>query len=104
MVAIDAATNTSRTLISGYGSPFVALNPVTNKIYMADGTSNKLTVIDGATNSTSIVRVPAGAESIAVNPVTNRIYVASYDYVIGKVTVIDGGASKLHDFAGDGLS
>jgi len=31
----------------------VALNPVTNKIYVANFSSNNVTVIDGATNSTT---------------------------------------------------
>jgi len=63
----------------------VAVNPVTNKIYVAGG---NVTVIDGATNDTTLV--PAGADPrvVALNPVTNKIYVAN----IGSdnVTVIDG--------------
>ena len=34
----------------------VAVNPVTNKIYVANQGSNNVTVIDGATNGTTTVR------------------------------------------------
>ena len=33
----------------------VAVNPVTNKIYVVNYTSNNVTVIDGATNDTTTV-------------------------------------------------
>ena len=33
----------------------VAVNPVTNKIYVANGGSNSVTVIDGATGSTTTI-------------------------------------------------
>ena len=33
----------------------VAVNPVTNKIYVANGSSDNVTVIDGATNATTMV-------------------------------------------------
>src|SRR5258708_1966589 len=46
------------------------LNPVTNKIYVANYGGNNVTVIDGAT-STAIATVPAGDNPcvVAVNPV-----------------------------------
>ena len=76
----------------------MAVNPVTNKIYVAcydQGPGNLgswVTVIDGATNSTSVVQDIYGPYAVAVNPVTNKIYVANYgdQYSIGSVTVIDG--------------
>ncbi len=33
----------------------MAVNPVTNKIYVANSSGNNVTVIDGATNSTTTV-------------------------------------------------
>jgi YVTN family beta-propeller protein len=66
----------------------VAVNPVTNKIYIAnlDGT---LTVIDGATNAVSNVFYN-GTEgwAVAVNPVTNYVFVA--DRGAGLVDVFTG--------------
>ena len=38
--------------------PFgVAVNPLTNKIYVANGGSNNVTVIDGANNATTTVEI-----------------------------------------------
>jgi YVTN family beta-propeller protein len=65
----------------------VAVNPVTNKIYVANMFSANVTVIDGTTNDTTLV--PAGTEpcAVAVNPTTNKIYVANNGS--DNVTVID---------------
>ena len=40
----------------------MAVNPATNKIYVANWTSNNVTVIDGATNATTTVSagIPCG--------------------------------------------
>ena len=56
------------------------MNPVTNKIYVANYVSgNIVTVIDGATNTTTTVRRHGATPyAVAVNPVTNKIYVANY--------------------------
>ena len=66
----------------------MAANPVTNKIYVANYSSNTVTVIDGATNDTT--SLPAGACpcAVAVNPITNKIYAANQSS--HNVTVIDG--------------
>ncbi|MDD4295380.1 MAG: beta-propeller fold lactonase family protein [Ruminiclostridium sp.] len=61
---------------------------MTNKIYVANYSSNNVTVIDGATNSTTIVAAGAEPRAVAVNPSTNKIYVAN-NYS-DNVTVIDG--------------
>lgn len=78
------------TVTLGAGStPFaVGINPVTNKIYVANVSSNTVTIIDGATNSTTSVASGSEPVAVAVNPVTNRIYVANYSS--HTVTVIDG--------------
>ena len=47
---IDGATNMTTTVGAG-PSRAVAVNPVTNKIYVANNTNGTVTVIDGATNS-----------------------------------------------------
>ena len=63
----------------GGGTPAgVAVNPTTNRIYVANQWSNNVSVIDGATN-TVVATVPVGTcpEDVAVNPSTNRIYVAN---------------------------
>jgi YVTN family beta-propeller protein len=89
--ATAKAQTVTATLTAG-GSPFsVAVNPVTNKIYVTNSGSNNVTVIDGATNAnatTTVVAVGLDPEGVAVNTVTNQIYVANE--VGDTVTVIDG--------------
>jgi len=89
----------------------VAVNPVTNKIYIAAGVSwtqaGTVTVIDGSTNSTATVTAGIRPVAIAVNPVTNKIYVANQGCAgplgcgyRGNITVIDGATNStttLHD-------
>ena len=50
----------------------MAVNPVTNKIYVANYGSNNVTVIDGATNGTTTVTAGNGPGAVAVNPVTEQ--------------------------------
>jgi len=66
----------------------VAVNPVTNKIYVASYDAGAVTVIDGATNNTTAVTVGSAPTAVAVNWVTNKIYVANSGS--NNVTVIDG--------------
>ena len=56
----------------------VAINPVTNQIYVASAVSG-LTVINGATGTTTFLSDPnaSGPNAVAVNPVTNLVYVAN---------------------------
>ena len=72
----------------GTGPSAVAVNPITNKIYVANSGSATVTVINGVDNSTSTIAVGTNPAGIAVNPTTNKIYVTNRG--IGTVTVIDG--------------
>ena len=65
----------------------IAINPVTNKIYVSNRQSGDVTVIDGATGDTAMVAAGTQPNQLAVNPVTNRVYVMNGG---GNVTVIDG--------------
>jgi YVTN family beta-propeller protein len=69
----------------------LAVNSVTNRIYVVNPDDSAVTVIDGATNATTTVAVGQNPNDLAVNPVTNRIYVANCDD--NTVTVIDGATS-----------
>ena len=56
----------------------MAVNPNTNRIYVANHDSNNVSVIDGASNTVvATVAVGTGPYGVAVNPNTNRIYVAN---------------------------
>ena len=75
----------------------LAINPTTNKIYVANTGSDSVSVIDGKTkNVTSVIEVkgkqPIG---IAVNPTTNKIYVANTGS--DSVSVIKDDGSNLHN-------
>ncbi len=77
----------------------IAVNPVTNKIYVANSnldsypTPGSATVIDGVTNTPTTI--PAGIEpfAIAVNPVSNQIYLVNKDG--NSIMVIDGPRTVL---------
>ncbi len=86
---IDGATNSTTTVSVGSTPYAAAVNPVTNKIYVANRGSNNVTVIDGATNTTSTVSVGMQPQAVAVNAVTNKIYVANNGDDNGTLTVTD---------------
>jgi len=66
----------------------VAVNSVTNKIYVTNTGSNNVTVVNGPNHTTTTVPVGTQPIAVAVNPVTNKIYVANFGSA--NVTVIDG--------------
>ncbi|MFY9923025.1 MAG: immunoglobulin domain-containing protein [Opitutaceae bacterium] len=93
VVVIDGATNACTPIADG-STGSIALNSVTNKIYVSDvGNSGVVTVIDGATNAATTVDLGNGTDpgAVAVNPVTNRVYVSNGD----NVDVIDGATGAV---------
>jgi YVTN family beta-propeller protein len=100
------AQTITATVATGVTPGAVAVNPVTNKIYVVNTGSNSVTVIDGPTNTTSTIGVGKSPKAIAVNPVTNKIYVANNQD--STVTVIDGATNttvtiKVTTFDNDGI-
>ncbi len=71
----------------------VALDQVTNKIYVSNAMSNDVTVIEGSTNSTTSVGAGVRPAALAVNPTTHKIYVTHQGG--HGVTVINGLRSQL---------
>jgi DNA-binding beta-propeller fold protein YncE len=69
------------------------VNPVTNKVYVANDNSQNITVLDGATNS--ITTIPAGhtVTGISVNATTNKIYAIAADN--SHILVIDGSTNTI---------
>lgn len=82
VTVIDGASSAVTNVSVGPCPQGIAVNPVTNTVFVALGGS--VAVIDGATNAVTTVAV--GGASFAVNSATNKIYVTSG----GNVTVIDG--------------
>lgn len=70
----------------------VAVNPILNRIYVANQTSNDVTIINGANNTTmQTVNTGTFPVAVAVNPATNRIYVG----ISGGISVIDGANNSI---------
>ncbi len=90
--AASRAQIVTTTIQVGTGPQAVAINAVTNQIYVANSGSGNVTVIDGATNTVTKVGVGTQPQAIAVNPLTNTIYVANYGSA--NVTVINGATNK----------
>jgi len=68
----------------------IAVNPTTQKVYVANETSGTVTVIDENTLSTVTVPVVQSGAYIAINQVTNKIYVSGF----WGFTVIDGATNN----------
>src|SRR5438552_1275181 len=72
----------------------VAVNPTTNRVYVANFNAGSVSVIDGGSNSvvatTGVGSQPYGVD---VNPTTNRVYVANSG--ANSVSVIDGGSNAV---------
>ncbi|MGA3092438.1 MAG: hypothetical protein ABSD75_27865 [Terriglobales bacterium] len=92
VTVIDGTTNTLQSVGAATGPLAVAVNLVTNKIYVANSDSNSITVIDGASNATQTVPTGAFPMAAAVNLITNKIYVANDSST--NVTVIDGATNS----------
>ena len=86
--AATKAQTVTATVPVGSGPNSVAVNPVTNKMYVTNPNSNNVTVIDGATNTTTTVTTGAIPVAASVNTVTNTIYISNAGS--SNVTVIDG--------------
>lgn len=109
VTVIDGATNSTTTVTdpNAFTPVAVAVNPVTNKIYVANegdypgSNHGNVTVVDGATNSvTTLTDSNALApQSVAVNETTNTVYVANANDSalsgIGGVTIIDGATNAI---------
>ena len=79
------------------GSPVdLAINSVTDKIYVAVPEASNLYVVNG-TDDTILSKITLGGypNAVAVNPITNTIYVSSVEN--DKVYVIDGYTDKVID-------
>lgn len=72
----------------------ITVNPATNKIYVANGDNQSVSVIDGKLNSVSIIPIGISVtDDIIANPITNKIY-GELD-VPGRVYVIDGNTNAF---------
>lgn len=96
---IDGSNNTIVAAIpTGFaefgGLQGIAVNPVTNQIYVSDLDASAIDVIDGNTNTITSSISLGGQQPIgvAVDPITNRVYVAISAPL---VAVIDGKTQQV---------
>ena len=69
MVAQSTSAQTVTTTIAAGTAPrAVAINPVTNKIYVANTSSNNITVIDGATNALATLAAGTLPRAVVIDP------------------------------------
>jgi DNA-binding beta-propeller fold protein YncE len=107
-------TLTNTVPLGGYFPAALAVNPVTNKVYVpsncmgpsCNGAGGTVTVIDGVSLQTTSTRSGSSPDSLAINSVTNQIYVAnrcgndpSCRGLNGTVTVIDGATLATTDLS-----
>ena len=85
-----ASAQTVRATITTTTPPAaIAINPLTNKIYLANPASNSVSIADGPADHVGVtVQVGAAPRAIAVNTATGRIYVANSGD--STVSVVDG--------------
>ena len=94
---IDGSNDTAGATIQVGRNPFaIALNPVTNRIYVANdgnGSNATVNVIDGSNNAVAtITGFGNSPNALAVNPVTNRIYVSNGG---NNLSVVNGATNQI---------
>ncbi|HET9580575.1 MAG TPA: Ig-like domain repeat protein, partial [Usitatibacter sp.] len=71
----------------------LAVNPITNKVYVANASANTVTAFNATTGTSTTIAVGSSPEFIAVNPATNRVYVDNTRDA--SLSVIDGATDTL---------
>lgn len=89
VTVVDGATNSIITTIAGGRVPFgVAVNPVTDRIYVSNLADSDLSVIRGSTNAIEAnIFIGTASNVAAANRVTGRVYAASTG---NELSVVDG--------------
>jgi YVTN family beta-propeller protein len=85
------------TIHAGGGLTGIAVNPLTDKIYVADNNVGSLVVIDGKTQKVkTTIDIGVNTIAVAVNLRTNRIYASACNPVdLCNIAVVDGKTDTL---------
>ena len=76
LAAAPALAQSGLTIPTGSDPSGIAIDAAANRIYVANESSNTVTVVDGTTNAAQSVTVGPRPQYIAVNPATHRVYVS----------------------------
>ncbi len=90
LMVVDATNNVTNIQL-GAQLVGIALNPTTNKIYVA--TMADLVVVNGNDNSVIHIALGTGFSCVAVDATTNRIYFGNHD--TGVISTIDGSNNSV---------
>ena len=74
---LDGATNDVHSVPISGAPEGLAINTLTNKIYVSDPNNGSVNVVEGEALAVTSVSAGAGARAIGVNPITNRVYVVN---------------------------
>ena len=113
ITVIDGVTNSTTNIVdpNAFGPHALSVNPVSDKVYIANvdsisGSGNGgVTLLDGATNSFVTITDPSarttgnafGAAEVAVDSATGKVYVANS--ASNNITVIDGATNATATIA-----
>jgi DNA-binding beta-propeller fold protein YncE len=92
---VDGLEGRVLAIVTGLKRPRgVAVNPTTDRVYVADTCADRLVVIDGSSNE-MLISLPVGSypDAVAFEPETNRIYVANAGE--GSLWILDGTSHEL---------
>ena len=95
LLATPAASQTVQPRITVGTNPVsVAVNPMTNKVYVANAGSNNLTIVNGGTGTPiATLPMPAYPAWVAVDAEANRIYVSALTGA--NTTIVDGASNAV---------
>jgi YVTN family beta-propeller protein len=86
---LDVAAHTSRRVKVGDDPLAIAVNPVTDRVYVLNTTSATVSVLDGKTDTVmATVNVGKWPYVLAANPAENKVYVSNIFSNV--ITIIDG--------------
>lgn len=87
MFIIDGSDLSVSTVPVGAGPNRIAMNPLTNEIWVANQGASTVTVVDGATLATRTIALAAPAAEIVIDAARNRVFVGT---LAPSIAVVNG--------------
>jgi YVTN family beta-propeller protein len=94
IAVVDGGTDANQALTVDSTPWSVAVNPATNKIYVANNGENTVSIIDGSNNSVTSVNAGTNPYALAIDASRNLIYVSNLNS--DSVTIIDGSTNQTN--------